>query len=185
MNFPGQSLTLCVRLKVNLLSAICPDRVPPPPTELVYVPRTELPSCIRVNESVPEDRESAKVATQAPSISTADWLGADEGSDVRYISCRFSHRAFTSLMGIAKFRFCPSLRNAQTTAITSPLSLKTGPPLLPCETGADIWKSFWPSNVRTPLMSPLLMDFSRPSGLPITTTGKPVKALSESPSLTA
>jgi hypothetical protein len=49
------------------LSAIRPVIVPPPPAELVYVPRIAAPSWIRVNDSWPDETESAKVAAQGPS----------------------------------------------------------------------------------------------------------------------
>src|SRR5579864_2430566 len=69
VNFPGQSLMVWVSSNENFLSATLPVIVPPPPIEDVYVPRTDVPSCIIVKESCPDDTESANVAAQPPSMS--------------------------------------------------------------------------------------------------------------------
>ena len=53
--------------------------------------------------------------------------------------------------------------------ITGPLESKTGLPLLPGETGADICCNLYPRPVlRSPLNNPSEIVFSNPTGLPIT-----------------
>jgi len=53
--------------------------------------------------------------------------------------------------------------------ITAPLESKTGLPLLPGETGADICCNLYPRPVsRSPLNNPSEIVFSNPTGLPIT-----------------
>src|SRR5262249_24909650 len=86
-NRPGQSLILCVSSKENMLSIKEPLMVPPPPIEDVYVPRTDLPSCISVKESCPDDTESAKVADQPPSmLGQSDFGISDAGSAAKLSS---------------------------------------------------------------------------------------------------
>ena len=47
----------------------------------------------------------------------------------------------TYLAGMAKLRFCPLRKVANATPTTPPCPLRTGPPLLPGEMGAVIWRS--------------------------------------------
>ena len=72
----------------------------------------------------------------APSFSFA--FPGNIGNCASGVLERFANNPLTSLIEIAKFRFCPFFKKKHTTPITSPFSLKTGPPLLPGEIGADI-----------------------------------------------
>ena len=91
---------------------------------------------------------------------------------------------FTSLMGIAKFRFSPPFRYKVVIPITWPAMLNNGPPLLPGEIGAVTCKNLPPSSSadRIPLTIPFETVDSRESGLPIATTSSPTStsALSRS-----
>ena len=74
---------------------------------------------------------------------------------------------------MAKFRFCPPLKVATETPTTSPLPLSTGPPLLPGEIGAVIWRSLSVPTSRMLLTTPCENVPSNPCGLPTAKTGSP------------
>src|SRR5436309_1954430 len=68
-------------------------------------------------------------------------------------------------IGVAKFRFCPSVIWRVAMPITLPERSNTGPPEEPGEIGALIWIRRWPSSSRIALTSPSLTVFESPLGL--------------------
>ena len=89
-------------------------------------------------------------------------------------------------MGSAKLRFWAdsSMMPETTKPTTSPCSVAMGPPLLPGETGTEIWNTLMPSERRMPLSSPSETVDSSPSGAPMATRRCPIFTLSELPSVT-
>src|SRR5262245_25072535 len=104
--------------------------------------------------------------------------GAGAGNAVRAGSARadpqqISNFSHTTATGMPREMPSALLSLALTTPTTSPCALTTGPPELPGLTGASNWSTGPSAVLRSALTTPLVTESSRPSGDPITTTGRP------------